>query len=856
MGAASSPRQGGGEWARPAAAVVAELGSDADLGLSREEAARRLERDGGNVLYARRPRRLAAILADQFRSVVVLLLVAAGGLALAFGDLVEAVAIFIVLAINTLIGFVTEWRAVRSMEALRRLGSVETVVLRNGVAVKVPAADLVTGDIVLLDAGDVVSADLRLVDAANLSADESILTGESLPVTKSTDPLPASTLLADRSNQLFKGTSVTRGTARAVVVATALDTELGRISTLVGSARPHRTPLEKRLDRLGRRLVWIVVALAAVIAATGIVAGRETVLAIEIAIALAVAAIPEGLPIVATLALARGMWRMAHRNALISRLSAVETLGATSVILTDKTGTLTENRMAVTHVHVPGRDIALPAAGDDEALDELLAIASLCNNAAVAEDADGELSIVGDPTEVALVMAARERGILRDRLLADTPRIMEIAFDTASKRMATLHARGDGVLVAVKGAPETVVAAAESIRHDGAARPLDDAVRARWIEHAHSIAAQGLRTLAIATRTMPDATGDPFAGLELLGVVGMEDPVRAEVGAAVKRCQSAGIRVVMVTGDHRATADHIAAQLGIDEVHARVTPEQKLALIDRYQAAGHVVAMTGDGVNDAPALKKADIGVAMGKRGTAVAREASAMVLVDDNFGTIVEAVAQGRAIFGNIRKFVVYLLACNTSEVLVIGLATIAGAPLPLLPLQILFLNLVTDVFPALALGLGEGSVTLMRERPRPSTEKILMPGHWARIGLRGFLIAAAVLGAMAVAIYALDLDRASAVTISFLTLALAQVLHVFNMRDASSPVFVNEVTRNPFVWIAVAICVLLLLMALYVPVFSSVLSLEPPDLAGWLLVGVASALPAIAATLVPVGPASVGEA
>ena len=845
---AQSRAAGAHAWAQSAEVVVDCLNSNAASGLSHEDAARRVERDGRNILPAAKPRRLGSILVSQFRSVIVLLLVAAAGLAVAFGDIVEAVAILIVLVINTLIGFATEWRAVRSMEALRALGSIKTVVVRSGVAARIAAADLVKGDIVLLDAGDVVSADLRIIEAAKLTADESILTGESLPVSKITDPLADDTLLADRANLLFKGTCVTRGTARAIVVATAHDTELGRISTLVSSAKAQRTPLEERLDKLGHRLVWLVLALAAVIAATGVIAGRETLLAIEVAIALAVAAIPEGLPIVATLALARGMWRMAHRNALISRLSAVETLGATSVILTDKTGTLTENRMAVTRVRLPGRDVELPVDGDDAALDDLLATAALCSNAAVSDAADGDASIVGDPTEVALVVAARDRGIDRAARLAAAPRLLEVPFESETKRMATLHAQGDAVLVAVKGAPEAIVSAAETIRRAGGAEPLDDVSRARWIQYAHGIASQGLRTLAVATGTVASTGDDPFANLELLGIVGMEDPVRPEVGAAIRRCQAAGIRVVMVTGDHLATAGQIAGQLGIDEVHARVTPEGKLALINRYQQSGHVVAMTGDGVNDAPALKKADIGVAMGLRGTAVARDASAMVLVDDNLGTIVEAVAQGRAIFGNIRKFVVYLLACNASEILVIAIATLVGAPLPLLPLQILFLNLVTDVFPALALGLGEGSAALMRDRPRPSDEKIVMRGHWARIGIRGLLIAAAVLGAMAVAIYGLELDTASAVTISFLTLALAQVWHVFNMRDEASPVFVNEVTRNPFVWGAVVLCIVLLLVALHVPTLAGVLKLSAPGAAGWTLVLVASVLPAILSTFVPV--------
>ena len=834
-------------WAASADDVLARLGSDAANGLGSVDASRRLDRYGRNKLPAARPRRLLSILVDQFRSIVVVLLLAAALLALAFGDLAEAVAICVVVVINSAIGYLTEWRAVRSMEALQSLSNVETAVIRDGIAAQVEATALVPGDIVLLDAGDVVTADLRIVEAAKLSANEATLTGESLPVSKNPGELAVDTPLAERANMLFKGTSIGRGTATAVVVATGVLTELGRISTLVREAKSHRTPLERRLDRLAHRLVWVVLAMSIVIAVIGILVGRETVLAIEVAIALAVAAIPEGLPIVATIALARGMWRMARSNALISRLSAVETLGATSVILSDKTGTLTESRMAVTSAHLPGRDIKLPA-HDEPGLDELLRIAALCNNAAVAETADGDLSIVGDPTEVALLLAARDRGIDRRLLLEAMPEILELPFDPATKRMATLHADDGGVRVAVKGAPEAIVPMCRTLRRPEGSEVLDDGSQRRYIEHAQSIAESGLRTLALATKTMGRPDDDAWDGLELLGIVGLEDPLRPEVREAIQRCKSAGIGVVMVTGDHEATARHIAGELGIDEVHARVTPEEKLALISRYQQEGHVVAMTGDGVNDAPALKKADIGIAMGKRGTAVAREASSMVLVDDNFSTIVTAVAQGRAIFGNIRKFVVYLLACNTSEVLVVAIATLAGAPLPLLPLQILFLNLVTDVFPALALGLGEGPPSQMKNPPRPSSERILMGRHWVRIGLRGLLIALTVLGSMAIAMRVLGFDAAAAVTVSFGTLALAQVWHVFNMRDDDSPAFNNEITRNPFIWGAVVLCVVLVLVAVYVPALAEVLSLTDPGLDGWVLIVAASLLPALLSPLLPV--------
>jgi Ca2+-transporting ATPase len=857
-------------WSRSAETVLADLNVDPASGLSSQVAAERLRVCGPNQLSTKAPRRVLAILLDQFRSIVVLLLLAAGVLAFFFGEHLEGFAIFAVVALNSGIGFVTEWRAVRSMESLGRLGRVETVVVRDGEPTRIPAEDLVPGDIVLREGGDVVTADMRIVEAAGLQSDESTLTGESMPVDKSIDTLPASAVLMDRRNMLFKGTAITRGSGRAVVVGTGVNTELGRISTLVKEAEPEESPLEKRLDALAQRLVWIVLALAAALAIVGVMTGQNVLLAIEVAIALAVAAIPEGLPIVATIALARGMWRMARRNALIARLSAVETLGATSVILTDKTGTLTENRMAVTVIELADGRFELPVVDGEfpDRVDEILRIASLCSNAALRTDRSGDLRSVGDPMEVALLMAAHHRGIDRDRLLDVCPELEEVAFDPDTKLMATIHDDDGGSLVAVKGAPESVIARAEFQRGADGRIPMTDEDRAFWADKVQALAGQGLRTLAVAIAAEV-GQGDAYSGMELLGIVALEDPARPGVAETIRRCGDAGIRVVMLTGDHLATARKIAEEVGIvgadagreacisgeeldleairqqddriaaARVFSRVTPEQKLALIEFYQRRDQVVAMTGDGVNDAPALKKADIGVAMGVRGTAVAKEAAAMILQDDEFGTIVDAVSQGRAIYENIRKFVVYLLSCNMSEVLVVSLATIAGAPLPLLPLQILFLNLVTDVFPALALGVGEGSPQLMRRLPRPAGEAMLTRAYWIRIVAYGSIISATVLASMAIAIYGLGFDIDRAVTVSFCTLALAQVWHVFNMRSGDSGMIVNEITRNVWIWAAVLLCVLLVVAAVYLPLLADVLSLANPGAKGWQVIVVMSFVP-----------------
>ena len=866
-------------WSKNAESVLDALSVDAARGLDEAEAGRRRARFGANELVAVRRRGVFSILVHQFRSIVVALLVAAGALAVLMGNVAEAAAIFVVILINTGIGFVTEWRAVRSMEALRTLASVSCTFLRDGVVTQAAAEELVPGDIVILATGDMVPADLRLIEAQKLSVDESALTGESLPVDKRVDVLDVATVIFERRNMVHKGTAITRGGGTGVVVATGLHTEFGRIFEQVSSARPQHTPLEKRLDELGKRLAWVVIIVGAVLAGTGVLVGREVVLAVEVAIALAVAAIPEGLPIVATIALARGLWRMAQRNAIVTRLSAVETLGATSVILTDKTGTLTEGRMVVTTALLPEGEIDVDAPGAGAAgqlLDDMLRTTALCNDA-VLQKTDGEAKpAVGAPTECALLEAASRRGIWREDLLAEAPETGEDPFDPDSKRMATVHRVTDGQCVAVKGAPEVVIACCDQVRTASGTEALDESGREAWLQGVGALCQRGLRTIAAATKSAPDDETDFYSGLTLQGVFGIEDPPRSGIEEAIEQCRDAGISVIMVTGDHGDTARNVAAEIGVidasteadqllagaqvdqllaaqrdDEllaarVFSRVTPEQKLKLIELHQQQQQVVAMTGDGVNDAPALRKADIGVAMGIRGTAVAREAAEMVLQDDDFGTIVVAVEHGRAIFDNIRKFVVYLLSCNMSEILVVGLATLAGAPLPLLPLQILFLNLVTDVFPALALGVGPGRPDLMRRRPRPSSERILPRRYWIEIGLHGLIISLATLGAMFVAVLLLDFDVEHAITVAFSTIALAQMWHVFNMRGDMRRVFDNEISRNPWIWGALVLCLLLVLAAIYVPALSGVLRLADPGFAGWAVIILASLVPIVTAPLV----------
>ena len=855
--------------------MLARLGTT-PAGLSAAEVRRRLARYGPNKIAARRRVGVAAMLVHQFASPVAALLAAAMALSVVFGEIREAAAIAVVLALNAVIGFVTELKATRSIEALRALDSRSARVRRDGHVAVVAASDLVPGDIVILDAGDAVAADLRLIEASNMAADESALTGELVAVDKDVTPVADGAALGDRASMLYKGTSVTRGSGTGVAVATGLATELGRISELVDEADPGSSPLEKKLARLSGQLIWATLAICALVALLGLARGQDGFLAVEAAIALAVAAIPEGLPIVATMALARGMWRMARHNVLIERLAAVETLGATTVILTDKTGTLTENRMTVRRLRIASGEIDLAAAGGapeaasgvaagvdaaDPGLGALLDVAVLCNDATL-EGADDAGS--GDPMELALLRAGLASGRRRPDLLAARPQLGKQAFDNHTRMMATVHAEGDagvdagtgGVCIAIKGAPEAVLAVSTRVLRDGAAAPLDAAGRADWAGRVEDLGRQGLRVLALATKSAPDAAAEPYGELTLLGLIGLEDPARADAAPAIRACRRAGIRVVMVTGDHAVTARSIARAVGLGgddarvatgpeiaalveagglaevAVFARVTPAEKLDLVRACQARGDIVAMTGDGVNDAPALRQADIGVAMGQRGTDVARQAAAMILLDDAFASIVGAVREGRVIFGNIRRFSAYLLACNMTEVLVVGLAVLSGLPLPVLPLQILYLNLVTDIFPAFALAMGEGEDDVLDRPPRPPSEPILARAQWRALGLQSLAMTAGVFGALAAARLWLGLDAGETVTVSFLTLAFAQLWHVVNLRRPTSRLIRNEITRNPWVWAALGLCAALLVVPVYLPPLARVLSLSSLDARMWAVV------------------------
>ncbi len=846
-----------------AAAVAARRGVDPARGLDAAEVAARRARFGPNEISGLTFPGPWRILADQLGGAIFWLLVAAAGLSLWMGDRAEAVAVAVVLALNVAIGFAIELRAMQSMEALRALTRSTARVLRAGRTQVIDAADIVPGDVVELEAGDLVPADLRLTEARDLQIDEALLTGESAPVTKTTSALTDDAPLAERANMAWRGASVTRGVGRGVAVATGMATQIGDIAGLVASADERRSPLERRLGDLGRMLAWAAIAAVIVLAAIGVLAGRDPMETIRVAVALAVAAVPEGLPVVATLALARGMWRMARRDVLVNRLSSIETLGSVGLILTDKTGTLTRNEMAVEELFVPcgsGLEICAP---EDPAAAAILRAAALCTDTGRGG---------GDPMEAALVAAAAAAGAPLADLLAKAPRLRLAPFDPDRKLMAAIHRGPEGPTALVKGAPEAVLAACDAVAGGDGPTPLGHEAKTALAGEVAAAAGRGLRLLGVARRALADPADDPLAGLTLLGFVGLADPPRDDVRAAIDACHAAGLRIVMVTGDHPATAARIARDIGLAaepracaapadglsglgdadrgdlleaDVLARVAPRAKLELARLHQDAGAVVAMIGDGVNDAPALKAADIGVAMGRRGTQVAAEASDLILRDDRFASIVAAVREGRVIYGNIRAFVRYLFSCNLSEMLVVALALLAGSPLPLLPLQILFLNLITDVFPALALGAGEGPHDVMRRPPRPPSEPLVDRRSWARIFVEAALIAAATLGVYALALSGRAGPGLAPTTAAFLTLALAQLWHVFAIHGPEERFWRSQVVRNPWVWGAVALSLALILAGVHVPPLAAALSLVAPDAQGWALVLGGSLAPGAALAL-----------
>src|SRR5215510_7462506 len=847
------------------AEVASMLATDAATGLSPDEARTRLDRVGPNRVGHYRARPLWQLVLDQFKSLVVLLLLAAAAMAWGLGERAEAVAILAALALNAAIGAASEWRARRSLDRLRALAVPQALVRREGRTFPVPSAELVPGDLIVLEAGAHVPADARLVTATALRLNEAALTGESFPVIKDAHArLVVDAPLPERPTMVYLGTGVLAGAGTALVSATGLATELGRIGQLVALAEARATPLEAQIETLGRRLLMLALGICAVVGIVGILHGEPIGLMLETAISLAVAAIPEGLPAITTVALAAGLWRLARDGALVRRLSAVETLGSTTVICTDKTGTMTENQMTVRHLVLDGRRLdvsggARSAAGiiseggatvdvaADASLQQLLAAGVLVNDAH-ATPGKMDLILDGDPTETALLVSALKAGLDPVALRSAWPRRREIPFDPAARLMTTFREDGEGRRVLfVKGGPGAVLDLCHTAGGGAGPVPLTDGERASIRAANDALATEALRVLALAWR--PDGWPDDGrpSDLVFLGLVGLADPVRTGVEDGIGRCARAGIRTIMLTGDQRATAEAVGRQLGLspEAIRSRVTPEGKMRLVEELQDAGEVVAMTGDGVNDAPALARADIGVAMGRAGTDVTREAADLVLTDDNFATIVRAVEEGRVIYANLRKTIHFLFSCNLSEILTIFLAIMLGNPTPLLPLQILWVNLVTDTLPALALVRDPAEPDVMARPPRDPSEALVTWRFGLRILVEGVLLAAGVLGAYFWVVWQ-EGPGLRATTVAFVAIVLIHPLQAMYCR--SDQLTWWRLPENHLSWLALGLPIAVQWTAVEWGPLRALLGTVPLDRGDWCAIAIAIVAPVAGAELVKV--------
>lgn len=846
--------------------VLKLMRSDPSKGLTTEEAELRMKKYGGNKITETKKRSLILIFLSQFKSPIVYLLLFAAGLSFYFREWLDGFAILIVILINTLIGFYMEFQAERSMDALKKLTAIPVKIIRNGKLSEFDSVNIVPGDIVYVEAGDIINADARIFREAQLQADESALTGESVPVEKRKKTLPEQTQLAERTNMLYKGTHITKGNGWAVVTATGMETELGKIANLVESAKQSATPLEKKLENFSKKLIMVTIVLVVIIFIAGLLNGQKLWEMLQTSIALAVAAIPEGLPIVATLALAQGMLKMAKYKVIVKKLSAVETLGGTNVICTDKTGTLTENKIKVSQVITDGTTWKEGDTGTSSlSFDLMKKVAILCNTAELRHKGV-KVNEIGDPLETGLLKFAMGLEENIDAVRKEFPKVKEEPFSSETKMMATMHRSGDKLVAYSKGAVEVLIKRSTHILCDNKPKKFNEPLKQHWLNEAEKLASSGLRMIAGAYKECTSENEKEFgSGLTFVGLFGMMDPPRKEVFSALKECRNAGIRVVMITGDHPSTAKNIGIQLGIAEkdseviigskmkeyeslsdedkvqwantsIFARVSPKQKIDLIKVLQGKGNIVGMTGDGVNDAPALKKADIGIAMGLRGTQIAQEASVMVLKNDSFSSIVTAIKQGRIIFENIQKFVIFLLSCNLSELLVIAVASIFSLPFQLFPLQILFINLITDVLPALALGVLDGNKAIMKQKPKSIEAPIIDSKRWWTIIFYSIVLALTCVGGVLVSHYTIHKtevwDPKLCNNILFYSLIFSQLLHVLNMGKTGTNYFKSEVFRSKYVWLAIiSSFVILIGLSLIAPV-RKVLSIYPMSVQDWLII------------------------
>ncbi len=885
--------------------VVARLRTDLKKGLTDREVKERAARFGPNELLKTPKTPPWVLFLNQFKDFMVLVLLAATAVSGFLGEYADAVTIMIIVVVNAVLGFVQEYRAERSLEALKKLTSPEARVIRNGQEHRVQTAELVPGDIVVLEEGDKVPADLRLLKTSSLEIEESALTGESLPAPKQVTALGEKDLaLGDTFNMAYLGTVVTRGRGNGVVVHTGMATEMGQIAGMIQEVGQEATPLQRRLTHLGRWLVSCCLLICAVVVVVGIWRGEEAYQMFLAGVSLAVAAIPEGLPAIVTVALAIGVQRMIKRNAIIRKLPAVETLGCATVICSDKTGTLTQNEMTVREVVLGADTIEVTGEGYDpkgefagmvdrhrEHFSLLMKAAALCNNSLLERGGISigglfrglvkgcparEWSVLGDPTEGALLVMASKAGFWREKIELKEPREVELPFDSERKRMTVICRQPAGSLLAyVKGAPDVILDLCTHVYKNGLAVPLSKREREELLATNANLAEKALRVLAFAYRELPAGTGD-FAEEQIerrlifLGMAGMIDPPRPAAVKAVQTCRRAGIKVVMITGDHQLTARSIAREMGIlstndivftghdldamsereffeqagrASVFARVSPRHKLKIVRALKQSGHVVSMTGDGVNDAPAVKEADIGVAMGITGTDVTKEASAMVLTDDNFSSIVSAIEEGRGIYDNIRKFIRYLLSCNAGEVLTMLIAVLAGMPLPLVPIQILWMNLVTDGLPAMALGVDPIDRDIMARPPRHPRESVFSHGMAWRIASSGIVIGLGTLLSFWIGSRLGDLDLAR--TMAFNTIVFFQLFFVFTCRSEFHTILEVGLFTNPYLVGAVLISTALQLGVDYLPFLQPIFHVVPLKGLHWAFILAISAAPTILGTL-----------
>jgi Ca2+-transporting ATPase len=829
----------------------------------------------------------------QFQDFMVLVLLAATLISAFLGEYVDSATILAIVMINAILGFVQEHRAEKSMDALKTMVAPMAHVIRNGILQQIAAREMVPGDIMALESGDKIAADARLIDVQNLEVDEATLTGESLPVRKVVDKeYEESSPLGDRKNMVYAGTSIVKGRGKAVVCATGMATEVGRIAGMIQDVEHESTPLEQRLESLGRWLVWGCLIICIVVVITGVLKGEPLLLMCMAGISLAVAAIPEGLPAIVTVALALGVQRMIKRNAIIRKLPAVETLGCTTVICSDKTGTLTQNAMTVKEIFVAGNIYEITGTGydikgnfllnkqefdptKDKCLLYCLEIGVLCNNSILKHNnigitglwrrgASGGWSIEGDPTEGAIVIAAAKANIWRSIVEKNQQRLAEIPFESERCRMSVIYEKSNKNIIYVKGAPDVILDMCQHYSSNNGEVVLSPATKVEILAANEKMTDQALRVLAVAYRQISKGEVNHVSeelekNLVFVGLIGMIDPPRQEVKPAIALCRQAGIRTIMITGDHRNTAVAIAKELQMFKedknqaltgneldalndaelseiinrvtVYARVSPAHKLRIVRALKRQGHIVAMTGDGVNDAPAIKEADIGVAMGAGGTDVTKEAASMVLADDNFATIVAAVEEGRGIYDNIRKFIRYLLSCNLGEVLTMFIATIAGLPLPLLPVQILWVNLVTDGLPAMALGVDPNNHDIMNRPPRNPKESVFSRGLSRKIIVRGLQIGISTVLVFAM-VYFLKNDLAEARTMAFCTLVFSQMFHVFDCRSESHNVFEIGILKNKYLILATICSLFMQLLVVYHPFMQEIFATVPLGMVDWVTI------------------------